>query len=38
MDAENNETGREPSALEALLISPVVVDAEDLPLVLVRLR
>src|SRR3954467_8634579 len=38
MDAENLQAGREPSALEALLLAPVGVDAEDLQRVQERLR
>src|SRR3954452_10301356 len=38
MDAENFEAGRELSALEALLLAPVGVDAEDLQRVQERLR
>src|SRR3954470_16500522 len=38
MDAENFEAGRELSALEALLLAPVGVDAEDLHRVQERLR
>src|SRR3954470_14753019 len=38
MDAGNFDAGREPSALEALLIAPVGVDAEDLQRVQERLR
>src|SRR3954469_20980795 len=38
MDAGNFDAGREPSALEALLLSPVGVDAEDLQRVQERLR
>src|SRR3954463_3495724 len=38
MDAGNFHAGREPSALEALLIAPVGVDAEDLQRVQERLR
>src|SRR4051795_3773919 len=38
MDAETDQAGREPSALEALLLSPVGVDAENLQRVQDRLR
>src|SRR3954468_23359591 len=38
MDAGNFDAGREPSALEALLLAPVGVDAEDLKRVQERLR
>src|SRR4051812_27017573 len=38
MDAGNFQGGREPSALEALLLAPVGVDAEDLHRVQERLR
>src|ERR1700755_216463 len=38
MDAEHHQAGREPSALEALLLAPVGVDAEDLQRVQERLR
>src|SRR4051812_2999505 len=38
MDAGNFDAGREPSALEALLLSPVGVEAEDLQRVQERLR
>src|SRR4051794_12159178 len=38
MDAENDAAGREPSALEALLLAPVGVDAADLQRVQERLR
>src|SRR3954451_19557439 len=38
MNAGNFDAGREPSALEALLIAPVGLDAEDLERVQERLR
>src|SRR3954471_24141951 len=38
MDAHNDEAGRQPSALEALLLAPVGLDAKDLQRFQERLR